>query len=260
MIVRRAKHERDYSVISRHTLEDPKPKMKARGLLAYLLAKPDDWKIHVRQLAKALGISKNTAAEALTDLEYAGYADKQKHRDEKGRLSGFEYVVYEERQREARERPPRPKNRDMDRVPEIGTVSQKTGSGELGHTKYPLDQVSKEKERAAKDAAYLPLAEELAAAVKKTYPRQRCNPAGWIRDIRLLIESDHATTEEVRQVLAWLPGAPTNGSFSWAKNILSGAKLRKHFARLLPEASRNGNGQAAEQSAEQAAAALFGRG
>lgn len=121
----------------------------------------------------------------------------------------------------------------------------------------------KKRESAAKDAAYLPLAQELAAAVKQSMPRARCNPAGWTRDLRLLVERDGATEAEVRRVIAWLPSAPTNqgSGFCWARVILSGSNLRRHFPRLLAEVDRErpgGNGH--DETAEEAALALIGRG
>lgn len=234
MIVRKAEHLRDYLTVSRFTLEDPELSLQAHGLLAFLLAKPDDWQVHVRQLATSVGISKNTACKIMAELELVGYVDKRRTRDETGRLAGFEFTVYEERQRppgKGAPRPrnwdkaPRPKSRDVDHVPKSPSVVN------LGHTNDPKtgDQVNKEH-------VCRTLAEELAAAVRKTTPMVACTPAAWEKDILQLIEKDGATQDQVAAVIKWLPSAPIGkNGFSWKRVVVSGEKLRQHFAKLLTQ-------------------------
>ena len=53
----------------------------------------------------------------------------------------------------------------------------------------------------------------------------------WTNDIRLIIESDERTESEIDEVLKYI----STNDF-WMKNILSTAKLRQQFERLLMEA------------------------
>lgn len=58
--------------------------------------------------------------------------------------------------------------------------------------------------------------------------------ATWARDARLMIDRENRTVEGVQRVIAWLGGTSRSGQF-WSKNILSPAKLREHFDRLVME-------------------------
>lgn len=55
----------------------------------------------------------------------------------------------------------------------------------------------------------------------------KANPAIWSNDIRLMIEKDGRTFEEVQALLTWLPGCGF-----WEQNILSPSSLRKQFEKL----------------------------
>ena len=61
--------------ISNAVLEDKRLSFKARGLLAYLLSKPDDWEIHISALCHASETDGETAIRsALAELTRYGYA------------------------------------------------------------------------------------------------------------------------------------------------------------------------------------------
>ena len=58
----------------------------------------------------------------------------------------------------------------------------------------------------------------------------KAKPASWADDIRLMIEKDQRTPDEVREVLSWLPGCDF-----WARNIQSTSSLREKFEKLQLE-------------------------
>jgi len=82
-------------MISRKTLQDSTISFKAKGLLAYLLSLPDDWQIHLKEIAKH-STDKITAIRTATkELVEAGYIVYECKRDANGRFLSHEYLVHE---------------------------------------------------------------------------------------------------------------------------------------------------------------------
>lgn len=92
MIVRVSKRER-FVVIDKTGLNDPSLSFKAKGLLAYLLAKPDDWTINYRQLEKVGPDGKASVLAGLKELETMRYLRRQKMNTAQG--FQWEQVLYE---------------------------------------------------------------------------------------------------------------------------------------------------------------------
>ena len=100
MIIR-VKHNKEnlYVQIFKGSIEDPELSLKGKGLLAYLLTKPDDWQIYIKQLARQLKESKNTVGRVLNELIDNGYCTRRRNCDPKtGRFKGFDYDVFEVKQ------------------------------------------------------------------------------------------------------------------------------------------------------------------
>ena len=85
-IVRIAARRR-YSVVPNGALEDARLSWKARGLLAYLLSKPDGWQVRSRHLETVGPDGRDSVRAGLRELEAAGYLRRDTLRDEAGRLS-----------------------------------------------------------------------------------------------------------------------------------------------------------------------------
>jgi hypothetical protein len=60
----------------------------------------------------------------------------------------------------------------------------------------------------------------------------------WVTDIRLMIEQDDVTIDELKEVWSFLKGHKF-----WSKNILSTDKLRKQFDKLHAQLKTEQNGQ-----------------
>lgn len=94
-IVRVAERPR-YLVMDKTAVEDRRLSWKARGLLAYLLSKPDDWQVRTPELIGASDPDGRTAVQSgLRELEDLGYIRRQRVKDERGRWSDWELLVYE---------------------------------------------------------------------------------------------------------------------------------------------------------------------
>lgn len=97
-IVRAPRPEANFYVLSKSISEDARLSWAARGLLVYLLGKPDNWKISVESLRRQTeGARVRTGRDGiyalLSELEQAGYLSREQQRGEGGRLSGVEYSV-----------------------------------------------------------------------------------------------------------------------------------------------------------------------
>lgn len=66
---------------------------KARGLLIYLLSKPQDWRVSSKQLAKASPQGITAIRSAMKELVACGYARLQTIQGEDGRLSGRLWTI-----------------------------------------------------------------------------------------------------------------------------------------------------------------------
>lgn len=73
MILRVARHERDFTVIANSTLRDPDLSFRATGMLSYLLTQCDGWDINGRVLAGAKKEGRDAVYATLAELEAMGY-------------------------------------------------------------------------------------------------------------------------------------------------------------------------------------------
>lgn len=98
-IIRIQKRVRPYVQIDKTALEDERLSFKAKGLLCYLLSRPDNWNVRVDHLATVSNDGATAVKSALRELRKAGYCKLRRKMmtDESGasRLSGSEYLVYE---------------------------------------------------------------------------------------------------------------------------------------------------------------------
>jgi len=68
---------------------------EARGILAYLLSKPDDWEIQRADLMAEGGIGRDKVNSILKELREAGYLVTEIQRDDEGKITGTVYRLYE---------------------------------------------------------------------------------------------------------------------------------------------------------------------
>lgn len=84
MIIRTEKNGH-YTTIANYALNDPKLSLKAKGLWAFIMSKPDDWDINYRGLSKQLKEGQRAILGALKELEDSGYLERGITRHENGR-------------------------------------------------------------------------------------------------------------------------------------------------------------------------------
>ena len=98
MAVFRVERNTGYTVMSNHHLRNKELSLKAKGLLSQMLSLPEDWDYTLAGLSYINREKIDAIREAIKELEKAGYIKRSRERDEKGRLRGADYVIYEQPQ------------------------------------------------------------------------------------------------------------------------------------------------------------------
>ena len=101
-IIRSPRPESNFYVLDKSISEDETLSWAARGLLVFLLGKPDNWRISVEHLKRQTANSaKPTGRDGiyslLMELMNAGYIRRTPVRDESGKMAGYDYFVSEHR-------------------------------------------------------------------------------------------------------------------------------------------------------------------
>ena len=95
MSILRNPNRHRYTVIDSLALEDTSISFEAKGVLAYLLSKPDGWLIHQEHLSRVGGIGRHKIMRIFSELRKAGYIAYKKPRNEFGQVEGTEIVLCE---------------------------------------------------------------------------------------------------------------------------------------------------------------------
>ena len=96
MAVFRVERNKGYTVMSNHHLRNKELTLKAKGLLSQMLSLPEDWDYTLVGLSQINQEKIDAIRKAIKELERAGYIVRSRERDEKGRLWGVDYVIYEQ--------------------------------------------------------------------------------------------------------------------------------------------------------------------
>lgn len=93
---RKAKgRENPFVMIPNEMLEDTRLSWKAKGLLAYLLSKPDGWKVWEADLMAHAKDARDSVRSAVQELIKTGYVTRERKQREDGRFAGYDYAVHD---------------------------------------------------------------------------------------------------------------------------------------------------------------------
>ena len=84
-----------YTKIDNDLLQDGRLSFKARGIMAYFLSMPEDWKIFASEIVTHSPDGKDSFASGVKELEMYGYIVREKIKDERGKFVGICYRVIE---------------------------------------------------------------------------------------------------------------------------------------------------------------------
>ncbi|MDK9853854.1 DnaD domain protein [Staphylococcus equorum] len=92
---RTIKESGNFVTVHKNFIHDNDITFKAKGILLYLLSRPDDWQIYESEILKHTKDGKDSLKSGIRELEKVGYVERTRKRDDKGHLNGYEYLVYE---------------------------------------------------------------------------------------------------------------------------------------------------------------------
>lgn len=113
--VRRIKNE-DYTTISNVFLRDINLSLKAKGLLALIMALPNDWDFSINGIVAITSEGKTAVYNTIKELKEHNYCKVETIRDKKGKVVCNNYTFYEN---------PYLENRDMGNQPQQNIDSNK---------------------------------------------------------------------------------------------------------------------------------------
>ena len=101
MAVFRVEKTTGYTVMSNYHLRDKNLSCRACGLLSKMLSLPEEWDYTTRGLAMICKDGVEAITTTLKELEACGYLIRRQNRDDKGRMAGTEFVIFEHPQKRA---------------------------------------------------------------------------------------------------------------------------------------------------------------
>lgn len=90
------KRRDSFAIVPNAIANDERLTFEERGVLIYLLAKPDDWNVSVVDLQRRGGFGRDKAYRILQKLVTVGYIRRKQSKDASGRFTSYDYDVYDD--------------------------------------------------------------------------------------------------------------------------------------------------------------------
>jgi hypothetical protein len=97
MTVVRRRHNGNFVTVPNRVLDDKQLSLEAKGLLCWLLSRPNDWTFKLVLIGPVLGLGRDKTERLFRGLIEAGYVDRIQERTD-GRWGPVEYCVFDEPQ------------------------------------------------------------------------------------------------------------------------------------------------------------------
>lgn len=226
MIIRTPNRDR-FLIVSKVGIEDDRLSWKARGLLVYLLSKPDNWEVMQAHLIKQAPDGTASVRAGLNELKEAGYITSAKSKNDAGRFDGWDSFVYEEPVTEMQ-------------FQHVGGPTDGKTDVRKSHTNEELLSMKNEEMKNEDNESTLE-AKELCSILQthivgngfKPFTEGKSSLSAMDRLLRI----DQRTPEQVRYIINWCQ----RDEF-WLGNIRSPQKLRDKFDTLIAQATRANRG------------------
>ncbi|WP_436939429.1 helix-turn-helix domain-containing protein [Staphylococcus xylosus] len=92
---RTVKQDGDFVLVHKGFIYDDNLSARAKGVLLYLLSRPNDWQIYTSEVQKHMKDGVKSVNSAVNELINVGYIKRTLKRSDKGTFKGYEYLVYE---------------------------------------------------------------------------------------------------------------------------------------------------------------------
>lgn len=95
MAICRVERTGDFTTMSNHHLRNMDISLKAKGLLSVMLSLPDNWDYTIKGLSCINKEGLDSIRSTIQELELAGYIERRRTRDTRGRFFTSEYIIRE---------------------------------------------------------------------------------------------------------------------------------------------------------------------
>jgi hypothetical protein len=220
MIIRNSPNV-NFTILRNEVLERTDMTLKAKGLYAFLMSKPDYWQISIAGLTVQLAEGREAIMQALRELEKHGYYKKVRTRNENGTFSYEDYLYDEPQAGSPQAGNPSTVKPKADNQAQVNTIKVNTKQERT------VEALSKIEPQAVL------IAERMAVCIIDNYDfmahkLSEKDYQRWAGDIEKLHRIDGYDYKVITAVLDW-----SQKDDFWKQNIRSGATLRKQFTSLL---------------------------
>jgi hypothetical protein len=222
MSIKRAPRPKShYTIIANDVLRDQNLSFRARGILASILSRPDNWRTDADSLARESKEGRTSILTALKELEQVGYLQRKKYQNEKGHWV-TESLVFDKPQKPTYGNP----------------TSVEPTSDNLTLLEEPYKNKRKE-ERTTRTYGdeVISLCNLLADLIEANGIKRPTVTDNWHQDMERLNRLDGYSFEQIERTIRWVQ----QDSF-WRSNVLSPAKLRKQFGALQLKSNSTSGG------------------
>lgn len=93
----RERSKKNFSIIPNEILNSLDLSLRAKGLICWMLSKPDDWVFYKKNIYKGMTEGRDAINKAWAELVLAGYIHSSPVRGENGKMDGYFHKVYDYR-------------------------------------------------------------------------------------------------------------------------------------------------------------------
>lgn len=94
-IIKIEKRENPFAQIDKTPINDDQLSWKAKGILLYLISKPEDWQTTISDLKKRSTDGRESTSSGVKELIEKGYINRERSFKEDGKFDGYDYIVSE---------------------------------------------------------------------------------------------------------------------------------------------------------------------
>lgn len=91
--IRRIKKLNNFTAVNNEFIRDEKLSWKAKGIIIYLLSLPEDWNLHLSELANHAKDGRDATNNGIKELIENGYCRRTEVRDTNGTFAGYNYEI-----------------------------------------------------------------------------------------------------------------------------------------------------------------------
>jgi Helix-turn-helix domain len=243
MSIKRApRPDSHFTILSNDVLRDQRLSFRARGLLASILSRPDNWSTNAESLARESKEGRNSILTALKELEDNGYLVRRKYQNELGHWVSESVVFDEPKFRNPTSVEPTSVEPTSDEpTSENGTLLEETTRRTIKkkHKEETIRNITSDVADEHKQLATVidSQAQQLAQQFCNQLHANGIHAAKvtpkWITELDRMQRIDGRTWEQIEACIQWATKDPF-----WSGVILSPTKLRKHYDQMNLQARK----------------------